>query len=205
MSEYANFVSDFPSRCRDVLEQAENKAILTGREVTLAIAIASCGLVIPMERLKSRKRGAPHPSGDLDRYKSQADSLDTLMSEKFVGSALQKANLHSWHGGTLGIVSPLNDPDQWRALTNKKRLDGDKSVSDVMGVLRNALAHGNIFTLGSPEIRDLVFLSEVRDSKKKVVDYNFVTTSPSDFTMFLRAWFDFIDTCNIEQISQNAA
>jgi hypothetical protein len=63
MSEYKDFVRDFPLRCHDLLKKFEPGAKLRDREVMLLLAVASAGLVVPYEGLRPER---PHPSGDVD-------------------------------------------------------------------------------------------------------------------------------------------
>lgn len=60
MTAYKNFVQDFPTRCKDVLELAESRTNHQVREVTLLLVVASAAIIVPYERL--RKDGQfPHP------------------------------------------------------------------------------------------------------------------------------------------------
>ena len=55
MSEYsAFFAQDFASRCRDLLRDFYQPAKAKDREVTLLLAVAAAGLVVPLERLLSK-------------------------------------------------------------------------------------------------------------------------------------------------------
>jgi len=54
MSNYNNFVSDFPGRCAELLKEYERSARLRKREVTLMLCIAMPSIVVPLERLKGR-------------------------------------------------------------------------------------------------------------------------------------------------------
>ena len=55
MTAYKNFVQDFPTRCCDMLKDYEREALLSGREVTLTLAMAASGLIVPFERLRPWK------------------------------------------------------------------------------------------------------------------------------------------------------
>ena len=53
MSEYRDFVSDFPSRCAELLSSFEQQARHRRREVTLMLCVAAPTIIVPLERLKS--------------------------------------------------------------------------------------------------------------------------------------------------------
>ena len=193
MTAYKNFVDDFPRRCQDILRFAGRRASFGGREVTLSLMVASAGLIIPYERLKPGE--FDHPSGDNINFSDAADQLRNLLKQRFLSSAVWNAPVSTWQSGILESV--LGDPDSWDGLHNRVQLRADKKVKEIIGVIRNALAHGNIFTFNNP-IDAIIFLSRV-DYKDVKKGYSFIYVSPGDFTMFLEKWFDFLDQLHIPQ------
>jgi hypothetical protein len=190
MSAYKDFVSDFPARCLDILRMAEKPARVQQREVTLALLVASAGFVVPFERL------GDHPTGDATRYAEASRKLNGLLTEKFLSSALA-TGATSWCGGKLASVS--GDPDSWPEMTQPKKLSGEKTVRGVVKVVRDALAHGNIFTHGD-QISKIIFVHchyVYRDGSKEYKEADFITASPDDFLIFLKAWFEFLKSENI--------
>ena len=77
------FICDFPLRCRDIYDSFRQSATEKGREITLMIAMASSGFVVPFERLK-----LAHPARDVEEFNEAKQKFDALMSEKFIGSKL---------------------------------------------------------------------------------------------------------------------
>ena len=71
----------------------------------------------------------------------------------------------------------------------------DKLARSVLAHLRNALAHGNIFTHGDP-IDLLIFLS--RPSEESPT-YAMLAVTPLDFRTFLRNWFSFVKSLQIPE------
>lgn len=62
----------------------------------------------------------------------------------------------------FGKVSSLRgEPDHWEGFSKAKPA-GNKQTRTILRTVRNALAHGNIWTRENP-IRELVFAREVRD------------------------------------------
>lgn len=196
MTAYKNFVEDFPHRCRDILKLAGKPAVLRGREVTLALIVASAGLVIPYERLKPDGGEIDHPSGDNKKFSAAANNLRTLLAEYFLSSAVWGMPASTWHSGKLKSVT--GDPDSWEGLRNRQPVKEDKTVGSVLRVIRNALAHGNIFTFNNP-IEAIIFINANTNDKKEVRDYTFVFVAPADFLLFLEKWFDFLDELHISQ------
>lgn len=152
MTEYRNFIKDFPRRCRDILDVAGKPAFLRGREVTLTIMVASAGFVVPYEGLKS-----DHPSEDSKRFVDAAEKLKLLLDQPFMSSVLANKMNSKWHYGKVDSVN--GDPDSWDGLRKRKPLSDGNKVSTTLNVIRNGLAHGNVFTFGNP-IQEITFIKK---------------------------------------------
>lgn len=204
MSAYSNYVQDFPWRCNQLLEhflpRAEEEI---GREVTLMLAVATAGLLVPFERL--RKSSNRHPSGDRQRFNEATQQLGTLLTKPFLSSELWKGPADRWSFAEKVQDLKCPAPD-WREVTNPENLSTEATVDDVLSHIRNSLAHGNIYTTGNP-IELLIFLSRVYEEKGgKYVptdDFSMLAVSPLDFHAFLRKWFCFLDKLRIpEEVCQ---
>lgn len=191
MSAYKNFINDFPRRCREVLDFSEKFAHLKQLEVTLTLIVASSGFVIPFERLDSK-----HPSRDNETYSNAACALNKILDQPFKDSPLWSDSFSSWTGGKLKSIN--GDPDSWEDLGRRKPFLPEKKVSTVLKVIRNALAHGNIFTFNNP-IEALIFIRCSYDNDKVVNGYSFIYVEPKQFKEFLKLWFDFLETLDIDQ------
>lgn len=196
MTAYKNFVDDFPNRCREILKFAGKPALFRGREVTLALMVASAGLVVPYERLKPDGGEIDHPSGDNKKFSAAAEKLRGLLAESFLSSAVWGAPVSTWHSGKLKSVT--GDPDSWDGLRKRQPVQSEKTVRNVLRVIRNALAHGNIFTFRDP-IEAIIFINANVNDRKDVRDYSFVFVAPTDFQIFLEKWFDFLAQLDIPQ------
>lgn len=186
MSEYNNFIKDYPDRCHELLRLGF-LARMIGRDVTLMLAIASTGINIPYERLKEPRNGRPdHPSNDRAKYTKAKDSFDKLLKEKFCGSVLWEINPGSWNFGALASIA--GDPDVWPELRINNPLPPNMTVEKVLNHLRNAMAHGCIFTQTGSPIKEIIFLSSKTYGS---TDYNYILVSPADFKKFLYNWFEF--------------
>ena len=196
MTAYKNFVDDFPRRCREILKFAGKPALFRGREVTLALMVASAGLVVPYERLKPDGGEIDHPSGDNKKFSAAAENLKALLAEAFLSSRVWGAPVSTWHSGNLKSVT--GDPDSWEGLRNRKPIQTNKTVGSVLRLIRNALAHGNIYTFKDP-IEAIIFIKANVNDKKEIRDYSFVFVAPADFQIFLEKWFDLLAQLHIAQ------
>jgi hypothetical protein len=193
MSAYKNFVSDFPARCAELLEDFERPARLRKREVTLMLCVAMPSIVVPLERLKepgSTPKGEDigHPSRDWERFDQAKSSLDRLFEKPFRGSPLWPDSAStSWFFDELSDVS--NGPDSWPELGTPKPLGPDRKAKAVLLHIRHALAHGNIFIRGNPEIEQIILLSKRAGGTDK---FNFLAVGPADFRRFLKNWLEFL-------------
>ena len=187
MTAYKNFIKDFPKRCCKILDRYESDALSGGREVTLTLAMAASGFVVPYERLCPQE-GAPYY--DRCKYTKAASQFDRLCGENFLSSQLWKEDVGSWSFEELSSVD--RDPDGWSELQEPRTpLNSSKTVRDILEHLRNAFAHSNIFTFpkDAPDIKFIIFLS--RQSRTSS-DFNFLCVSPQDFRKFLQNWFMFL-------------
>jgi hypothetical protein len=150
-------------------------------EVTLLLAIAGSGLLIPYARLTESE----HPSKDKNRFESAKNSINGVLTSKFLGSPLNpESNPGSWKIGSL--VDVADSPDFWD-WTRIKPISKDKTVNPLLKILRNALAHGNIFTMGSRNIESIVFLSKI-NAEDPAAGYNCLVVGPADFKDFISRW-----------------
>jgi hypothetical protein len=181
MTDYADFVQDFPARCGELLELCYGQALNNGREVTLLIMVAAAAFV-PYERLGSSR---PHPSRDRQRFARVARDLDIALGKPFLRSPFHGGGVRSWSMARMRTAEPPFD---------LLPLADDVPGNQVFAIFRNALAHGNLWTRpGKHErIRSMAFLSEDKDSDRGVVGYKCIDVSTEDFHEFLVKWFAFL-------------
>ncbi|MDY6911186.1 MAG: hypothetical protein SVM79_02350 [Chloroflexota bacterium] len=189
MGSYKNFIQDFPSRCNTLLNDFYTLAKLSDKEVTLVLTLATSGLIVPYERLKA---GSTHPSSDRDTFVEAAQLLDDLEKKPFLGSELWDSDPGSWkHGKDVAITT--TGVNVWALDGVAKPVGPKKQSKSVISALRNALAHGNIFSLGDP-IDTLIFLAKPYSESSK---FDFYMVSPNDFKQFLSKWFEFVESMHI--------
>ena len=189
MSNYRNFVEDFPSRCIDLLDftaQAEKKDL----EVTLLLAVAGQAIIMPVERLDinspDSRSEATHPSGDATVFKSAKSKLDKVLDKECKTSRL----FHGEHGRFDPAAWEYKecDADEVNAdsVEDLKPID-NKKCRTILKILRRALAHGNLRTDGKDPINRLVFFSEIRE-KGRPIKYERLECDPDTLRRFLKAW-----------------
>jgi hypothetical protein len=181
MTDYTDFIRDFPARCGEVLELCYEQSLRSGREVTLLIMTAAAAFV-PYERLHS---GRIHPSLDRRRFPRAAQNLDIALGKPFLKSPFHSEGMGSWSVGRVGTAEP---PIDLPPLTDQT------PANQVFAIMRNALAHGNLWTkpANNKHIRGLAFLAEDKDPSGSVVGYKYAYVSTEDFYNFLRKWFAFL-------------
>jgi len=183
MTAYNNFVRDYPTRCNQLLNKFFKDAGENNLEVTLLLSMAASGFVIPYARLSE----SAHPTKDAESFKVAKDKLDAELKKPFLASELWgKDRPDSWRFGQLENID--GDPDSW-GLKQFEALSISEQARDITRILRNALAHGNIYTRGNPHIEKLVFLSRVEHSQPEL-GYNCLIVSPLDLKQFMKNWFD---------------
>jgi hypothetical protein len=187
MSAYENFVHDFPKRCRDLLTGFEAQATAKDREVTLMLAVASTGLIVPYERLVAPQE---HPIEDRTSFGETATALSKLLSERFGATSLAVGGPLAWR--VVKVGSLRGEPDHWQGFTDAKSAN-NKQAGTILCTIRNALAHGNIWTRDNP-IRELVFAREIRDGQGNPIHYEYVRGSPQAFRGLLIAWFEILES-----------
>jgi hypothetical protein len=196
MTAYKNFIDDFPCRCRDILNIAKRPALSRGRKVTLTLMVASAGLIVPYERLKPDIAWGDHPSGDRNTFADAAAKLESLLGQPFMSSCLCTEAYPTWGVGKL--LSVTGDPDSWEGLQRRRPMSKDKTVGGVLSLIRNALAHGNIWTQGNT-IEAIIFVKRVFNNDNVVRHFDFLSVAPYEFQHFLDGWFDFLIGLRISQ------
>ncbi|SRR6266851_3088286 len=188
MTSYKDFIHDFPGRCGEVLELADGPAQAKGFEVTLLIMTAAAAFVVPFERLSTSKYKREHPSKDAQTFFEHAQELTDALGQPFLGSPFFGDDPASWCEGkieTLGKAS-VGEP-----------LTKETTSDEVLSIIRNALAHGNLFPIPigasrAAQMTAIEFYSEDRDGDGKRIGYKFVRVSPRDFRCFLVKWLQFL-------------
>ena len=198
MSAYRDFTMDFPSRCLEILDRQSGWAKFRDREVTLLLMVASAAFVVPYERLGLHKDRPPHPAGDNKRYAELAKRLEDLKADKFCSSSLCPNSENSWKLAK-DVDRVDGDLDGWFPPRLLKPVSKDKTVSSMLTLIRNALAHGNMFTTGSP-IETLIFVQRRGSDEGSTSKFEVLSVGPKDFAHFIREWVAFLRDSQITEL-----
>ena len=187
---YHDYISDLSGRCLGIFESFEQAAKEQKKEVTLLLMAATSAFVIPLERIRSK-----------DLYsdsKEIAPSFDEELKKKWNDSPLFKG-IEEWPLGYVKKSDWDEGPHSWSPPTTRV---GDRDVEEVLSIIRNALAHGNLHTGGNLTAGDHIDLlrlhSEKRNHKKKVIGWRYLDICVSDFRQFLFNWIALLRTFEIQ-------
>lgn len=198
MSAYRDFTRDFPSRCIEVLDHHMDWAKFRGRDVTLLLMVASAAFLVPYERLKPESTRSPHPSGDIERFAELAKRLEELMDAKFCGSRFCPGKENSWKVAKE-VPFVHGDLDSWFPPQSLKPVSGEKAISSMLKLIRNALAHGNVFAAGNP-IGTLIFVQRRETDESSNTKFEVLSVHPRDFNNFIREWVAFLRESQIPEL-----
>lgn len=202
MTSYQTFVADYPTRCIEILDKYLPDAQIAGREVTLAIAIASTAIVIPYERLNPSDPSHLAP----DRSPEAVKKVSQVLNKSFTAWS----HSASWFQFKNIEAESIRgrDVEQWLPEPLAPVSQGRK-VQSVLAVLRNSLSHGNLFLCpsNSKAITKLVFLSRASPNQRccqcraplRTSQYEGLVASPADLIAVVRKW---VDTLNHSAIPE---
>lgn len=191
------FVTEYPERCLALLDVVEPIARDKDFVASFALLSAASVLVIPYERL-----GAHHPM-KVERRSALYDALRGLEKKPWGAAPFWDGREPDvWHFSR--IMGDPNKVSRWRNLEDLPSMSPDandirrRKAGEVLRVLRNALAHGNIVYLNkhgheSPDtqVEYLGFLSryeETEEQRAEAETYRLVAVTDEGFLSFLRLW-----------------
>jgi hypothetical protein len=197
MTEYRNFIQDYPNRCCDLI----NKYVIDEKEneVTLLIGLATNSIIFPFERLGPNGGGLPHPSGDGKKFERAKSKFNNkINSKEFVSQMFggkEKVRI-----GKIETKSIIDNPQ--KLIENAKFEECDKSGNSLLAIIRNGLAHGSLFVEAAPQIdciENLIFISEDRDKdgKPNPNEYKILVIKVDDFKTFIINWNKFLQDLNL--------
>ena len=189
MAQYENYLDDLAERCICILQDFWPEAEKQKKEVTLLLMVATSAFVIPRERTLSGHSDSDAAFFEEDLSGSKKRELDTTWSKSslFKDTGAWKYEFTKEFG---------EGPSSWPAADMNAE---KKNVSEVLAIIRNALAHGNLYTVGDP-IRFLRLYSGKREKKcekcKQPVGppsgYRYLDIPVCGFKQFLFNWLDLL-------------
>ena len=193
------FVTEYPERCMQMLEMIEPRAREMQLVGSFSLMVASSIFLIPYERMKKG-----HPLDDASDEPKLYRAIKRIQRQKFLESEV-------WGPTPPGdwrmsrIITNPNHTRSWKDENEchpmAKGADNiivDRTLEDVIRVIRNALAHGNVVYLDryghehpGAEVEFLAFLSRYEESEEQraiLETYRFVATTEECFLSFVKVW-----------------
>lgn len=201
----ARFVVEYPERCRELLEVLE--PIARQRELlgSFSLLVAAAMFTIPYERLKAK-----HPLAREDREQPFYEALRRVEGQKFLKAEFWTApTADEWRFSRImtrpGSTYGWKDEDGVHPMRpDARNTIAKRTANDVLRVIRNALAHGNIIYLDEngqeqhgARLRYLAFLSryEETDGQRAASEtYRLVTSTEDGFVVFVKAWASWLES-----------
>ena len=173
MSAFENFM-DIGTRSFELLTELEQDAEAIEVEVTFLISIAMSSFVMTMERLKET-----NPSSDYKSLPHIKQKTDTAFAQ-----LVNESSLFCDEWKYMEIKTIKGEPDDW--FSKNGDCISSKKTKKMVDILRNALAHGSIWTEGT-EIDTLIFVSR-KDNNKPKGPFEVLYCTPNNFKSFIKNW-----------------
>jgi len=195
------------------LEPTARKEYLVG---SFCLLIASSVLIIPFERMQMR-----HPMQRRGRDNDLNVALSRLKKERFCEAAF-------WNSKDPGewrlsrIMQFPNDSSRWidengthPMAPGAKNSILNRNAYEVLRVIRNALAHGNVIYLNSDglelrnsELQYLGFLSRYEETPEQQTissTYRLLVATDECFLQFIKAWARWVASFRLDAALSEAA
>lgn len=191
------FATEYPERCLELLNAFEPVAHERDLVGSFSVMLASSILLVPWERAKNEHPIRQEKGGALQTNLRRLERRKWLEADFWTDAAPGE-----WHFSR--IIGDPNDVQHWHnergdpSFSENANTIQKRRVGEVLRVLRNALAHGNIVYLNEQgqeiqgeRVQHLAFLSRYEENegdRKKAETYRVVTVRETDFLPFVRAW-----------------
>jgi hypothetical protein len=211
----SRFAIEYPQRALELIELFEDKARRRDLVGSFGLLAAAAVLTIPYERMK-----ASHFLHDEEQDHDLAAHIKKLEKVNFLSAPFWGAEAPGeWRQSRImGLVDRVDD---WKDQQGRRSLSADantikqRKAEEVIRVLRNALAHGNIIYLDkdSREIAGnrmafMAFLSryeETEEQRELAKTYRVVVTSEDEFLRFVKAWASWVSSFPLDSTVLEAA
>jgi hypothetical protein len=211
----SRFAIEYPGRVLELLRLLENHARKKSLMGSFGLLAAGAVLTIPYERMK-----AAHFLHDKLRDYDLATEVKRLEKAKFLTAPFwPDKEPGEWHQSR--VIASVDNVDAWMDEMGSPSLSADantikrRTADEVIRVLRNALAHGNIIYLDKDhreisghEMVYMAFLSryeETKEQRERTETYRVVVTSEEDFLRFVKAWAVWVSRFPLDQSVREAA
>jgi hypothetical protein len=211
----ARLAAEYPRRCLQLIEALESVAREEQLVGSFALLAAASVLTIPFERARSKHFLHRDHDDDLTA------AVEALGKVKFSRAPFWEGDAPvGWRQSH--IVQNVDSVAAWIDRDGRHPLDSGaqnfiegKTSTEVIRVIRNALAHGNIIYLNeSGEEKEgdrlfyLAFLSryeEGRDAQEEAETYRLIVTPEAEFLRFVKKWASWISDAALQDRRMQAA
>jgi hypothetical protein len=193
----ARFAIEYPQRALELIRLLEDQARKRELLGSFGLLAAAAVLTIPYERMN-----ASHFLHREEQDHDLATHLKRLDKVKFLEAPFwpKSPDANAWRQSR--IMAAVDDVNRWRdehgrhPLATEANTIAQRHASQVIRVLRNALAHGNIIYLDKDgrEIAGnvmvyMAFLSRYEDERlEQRHTYRVLVTTEDAFIQFVKAW-----------------
>lgn len=185
MTMYQDFIEDFPDRCGKLLQCFYEPAKRSNLEITLLIMTAMSSFMIPYERIGSGA-STSHQGKDTENFRNKHIQIKSILSKSYKASSL-------FGGKSWRIAKLKGDFHEYPKLNEIK---SNVYTSEILAIIRNALAHGNIRIKNSPvsQIEGILLWTEWKNNSKpkELVGYRYIYVTPDDLHSFIMCWIKFL-------------
>lgn len=201
MTAYRDIYCDLPSRVHEVWQRT--KAVEANdaedRSVTAMLMAAATGLAMPFENLKdvgigNGEKWKDHPAfqaSDQSKYQKTLKACD-LFFKQAIGTCPGMQNAILLHCGELKDIRDAAESGQGDASLNVAK----HKVRFALRILRNALAHNNIFGIRNDQghIEKLTFFSQSNwcSNCNRTDGWDVLVIPVASFEAFLQKWFELL-------------
>ena len=193
------FVVEYPQRCVKMLEMLEPAARKEQLLGSFSLLVASSLFLIPYERMKKA-----HPLNSRQDEPKLYDAIRKLEKRPFNSNDMWADYApKNWRFSRI-ITSP-DHTENWLDENECHPMHGaaintidNRKIGEVLRVVRNALAHGNVVYLDEhgyerhgEVVQYLAFLSryeENEEQRNKSETYRLVATTEEEFLTFIKSW-----------------
>jgi len=191
------FVTEYPERCRQLLEMLEPQARKHDLVGSFALLVASAAFTIPFARMTEKQ----HPAGKPEEALFSA--MEALKKVSFVTAPFWAAAKPEFFRYAKIVTNPENSAG-WQDAAGAHPLKSteEKDGNTVLRTIRHALAHGNVVYLDKNghempgnRVRFLAFLSKHESGD----GHRVAIFDEESFLSFLKAWIVWLQKFPPEQ------
>lgn len=211
----SRFAIEYPQRALELIELFESAARKRDLVGSFGLLAAAAVLTIPYERMKSS-----HFLHDEQQDHDLATHIKRLEKDKFLAAPFwQQHEPGAWRQSR--IMATVDQVDKWQDEDGRPSLSAAantmprRKAEEVLRVLRNALAHGNIIYLNRNDLEiagdrmvSMAFLSryeETKEDREQATTYRVVVTSEDEFLRFIKSWARWVSRFPLSPAMSEAA